>query len=79
MSTHSSTVQNDLAALIHPNTNLAQHREVGPLVIARGDGVRVFDEQGNAYIEAMSGLWSAALGFSEQRLVDAAEIGRAHV
>lgn len=72
MSTHASTVQNDLASLIHPNTNLAQHREVGPLVISRGDGVRVFDEQGNAYIEAMSGLWSVALGFSEQRLVDAA-------
>jgi len=72
MNTHSATVQNDLASLIHPNTNLAQHREVGPLVITRGDGVRVFDEQGNAYLEAMSGLWSVALGFSEQRLVDAA-------
>ncbi len=42
------------------------------MVITAGDGVQVFDEQGNAYIEAMSGLWSVALGFSEQRLVDAA-------
>lgn len=72
MNTTTSTVQNDLASLIHPNTNLAQHQELGPFVIAGGDGVRVFDEQGNTYIEAMSGLWSVALGFSEQRLVDAA-------
>lgn len=61
MSPHASTVQNDLASLIPPNTNLAQHREVGPLVITRGDGIRVFDEQGNAYIEAMSDLWSVAV------------------
>ncbi|SDY42511.1 aspartate aminotransferase family protein [Pseudomonas sp. NFIX28] len=72
MSTATSIVQNDLSSLIHPYTNLAQHQEVGPFVIAGGDGVRVFDDQGNAYIEAMSGLWSVALGFSEKRLVDAA-------
>ena len=30
------------------------------------------DSEGNKYIEAMAGLWSTALGFSEQRLVDAA-------
>ena len=72
MSNVTSTIQNDLASFIHPNTNLAQHQEIGPLVIAGGDGVRVFDEQDNAYIEAMSGLWRVALGFSEKRLVDAA-------
>ena len=72
MSNVSSIVQNDLSSLIHPYTNLAQHRETGPFVITGGDGVRVFDDQGNAYIEAMSGLWSVALGFSEQRLVNAA-------
>lgn len=72
MSTPQSIVQNDLSSLIHPYTNLAQHRETGPMVITGGEGVRVIDDQGNAYIEAMSGLWSVALGFSEQRLVDAA-------
>ncbi|WP_460248199.1 aspartate aminotransferase family protein [Pseudomonas sp. MT3] len=72
MTNVNSIVQNDLSSLIHPYTNLAQHRETGPFVITGGDGVRVFDDQGNAYIEAMSGLWSVALGFSEQRLVNAA-------
>jgi 4-aminobutyrate--pyruvate transaminase len=34
--------------------------------------VQVFDEHGKAYIEGMAGLWCASLGFSEQRLADAA-------
>ncbi|WP_296746967.1 aspartate aminotransferase family protein [Mesorhizobium sp.] len=72
MSLSNSLVEKDLSSYIHPYTNLARHQEVGPLVIGRGDGVRIIDDQGRSYIEAMSGLWSVALGFSEQRLVDAA-------
>ncbi|WP_085657104.1 aspartate aminotransferase family protein [Pseudomonas sp. B11(2017)] len=72
MNSVTSTVRDDLSALIHPYTNLALHRETGPFVITRGEGIRVFDDRGSAYIEAMSGLWSAALGFSEKRLADAA-------
>ncbi|MFJ4192469.1 aspartate aminotransferase family protein [Pseudomonas sp. NPDC089534] len=72
MNSVTSTVRDDLSALIHPYTNLALHRETGPFVITKGEDIRVFDDRGNAYIEAMSGLWSAALGFSEKRLADAA-------
>ncbi len=63
---------NDVASLIHPYTNLARHPEVGPVVMTRGDGVFVEDDQGRRYIEGMSGLWSTSLGFSERRLIDAA-------
>lgn len=42
------------------------------MVLDRGEGVYVFDTQGNRYIEGMAGLWSVAVGFHEQRLVDAA-------
>ncbi|MCQ4159062.1 aminotransferase [Roseomonas sp. GC11] len=62
----------DTASLIHPYTNLRRHAEAGPLVIRRGKGVRVQDEQGRWYLEGMAGLWSAALGFDEPRLVRAA-------
>ena len=57
---------------LHPNTDARQHERTGPLMIVRGSGVHVFDNTGKRYIEAMSGLWSAALGFSETRLADAA-------
>jgi len=62
----------DRAALFHPFTNLARHAERGPLVITHGEGVHVFDAQGRRYLEGMSGLWCATLGFSEKRLVEAA-------
>ena len=62
----------DLAHLFHPYTHLARHQTEGPLVVTRGEGVRVFDEDGRGYIEGMAGLWCAALGFSEPRLAAAA-------
>ena len=65
--------QSDVRHHLHPYTQLRQLEETGPLVIVRGEGVQVFDENGKAYIEAMAGLWCASLGFSEKRLVDAAQ------
>lgn len=62
----------DIAAHLHGYTNAKTHSDVGPLIIENGKGVHVWDNSGNQYIEAMSGLWSTALGFSEQRLVDVA-------
>lgn len=63
----------DIASVLHPYTNLAVHPAKGPLVMTRGEGVRVFDETGKDYIEGMSGLWCTSLGFSEPRLVAAAK------
>ncbi|MFM9998305.1 MAG: aminotransferase [Burkholderiaceae bacterium] len=62
----------DVAHHLHPYTQLRQLEKDGPLVIVRGEGVQVFDEHGKAYIEGMSGLWCASLGFSEKRLADVA-------
>ena len=62
----------DIRYHLHPYTDARRHQETGPLVIEKGDGIYVEDNAGNRYIEAMAGLWSVAVGFSEQRLVDAA-------
>ena len=62
----------DVEALIHPYTNLAKHREVGPVILERGRGIRVFDNRGRDYIDAMAGLWCVSLGYSEERLIEAA-------
>ena len=62
----------DVANVLHPYTNAVVHERAGPLVIERGDGIYVIDNAGNRYIEGMGGLFCASLGFSEQRLVDAA-------
>ena len=62
----------DVAYYLHPFTNLSLHEKEGPLVIVRGEGVYVYDEEGNRYIEGLGGLWCASLGFNEERLVEAA-------
>ncbi|BBK31981.1 4-aminobutyrate--pyruvate transaminase [Stella humosa] len=67
-----SASSRDVATLLHPQTNFRAHEKQGAVVIARGEGVRVFDEDGKDYIEGMAGLWCASLGFSEKRLADAA-------
>jgi len=58
---------------LHSQTNLHRHQEQGPLVITRGDGIYVVDEDEKKYIEGMSGLWCASLGFSNLRLAEAAQ------
>jgi len=62
----------DVAYVLHPYTNARRHERLGPMVIDHGKGVFVYDDQGREYIEAMSGLWSVAVGFGENRLVEAA-------
>lgn len=62
----------DIAYLVHPYTNARRHERVGPVVIDRGQGIYVYDDQGNEFIEGLAGLWSVGVGFGEQRLVEAA-------
>lgn len=42
------------------------------MILEKGDGIYVEDNNGKRYIEGLAGLWSVGVGFSEQRLVDAA-------
>lgn len=67
-----SLAARDIEYTLHPYTNLAEHEERGPLIVTRGEGVYVWDDDGNRYLEGLAGLWCAALGFSEKRLVEAA-------
>lgn len=62
----------DISYHFHGYTNAAIHADIGPMIIEKGEGIYVYDNNGNRYIEGLAGLWSAALGFSEKRLVDAA-------
>jgi 4-aminobutyrate---pyruvate transaminase len=42
------------------------------MVIEKAEGIYVYDDQGNKYLEGASGLWSAALGFGVERLAKVA-------
>jgi 4-aminobutyrate--pyruvate transaminase len=67
-----SAAARDIAHTLHPYTDLVTHQEAGPMIIARGKGVRVWDEDGKEYIESVAGLWCAALGFDNERLAKVA-------
>ena len=58
----------DLEHLLHPVTNLKAHRENGPVVHMRAEGVYLWDNQGRQYIEGLAGLWCTALGYGEEEL-----------
>ncbi|MCW2237863.1 aspartate aminotransferase family protein [Azospirillum canadense] len=67
-----SAASRDKAYFLHPYTNLHLHETQGPLIVERGDGVRVYDDSGKEYIEGLASLWCVSLGWGEERLVEAA-------
>jgi 4-aminobutyrate--pyruvate transaminase len=72
MSLTTPAARRDLIFHLHPSSNLRSVQTEGPLVITRGEGVYVYDDEGRRYLEGMAGLWCASLGFSERRLAEAA-------
>lgn len=59
-----------MGAVLYPTTNLTA---VEQLIIARAEGVYVYDTAGKQYLEGMSGLWCAALGYGNTELIACAE------
>ncbi len=68
-----STAARDIASVLHPYTDQRAHAVNGPVVMSSGNGVRVTDDAGKSYIDVVAGLWCASLGFSNERLIKAAE------
>lgn len=62
----------DIAALIHPQTNLRKHLESGPSIFTRGENVYIYDDAGTKFLEGAAGLWCASLGFGVERLAKVA-------
>jgi 4-aminobutyrate--pyruvate transaminase len=67
-----SIAARDLKHILHPLTDLAQHRADGPLVIARGKGIFAYDESGKDYIEGFGAAACLALGYGDEELIEAA-------
>jgi len=65
-------VEKDKAHLLHPVSNLKEMREHGPLILARGEGIYLWDTDGKQYIDAFAGLWNVNVGHGRQVLADAA-------
>lgn len=46
--------------------------DYGPAIVNRGKGPYVYNQRGKQFINANSGLWNVALGYSREELVEAA-------
>ena len=57
-----------MTSIIYPTTNLKQ---VEQLNIVKGEGIYVYDDVGNKYLEGLAGLWCASLGYGNEELIDA--------
>ena len=57
-----------MAPVIYPTTNLTATEQ---MCLDRGEGIYVFDSEGNRYIEGLAGLWCTSLGYSNTDVIDA--------
>ena len=57
---------------LHPFTDTKALNAKGARMITRGEGVYIWDSEGNRMIDGMAGLWCVNLGYNRQELVDAA-------
>ncbi len=58
----------DKAHLLHPVSNLRHIQQHGALPIARGQGVHVWDTDGNRYLDGFAGLWNVNVGHGRKEL-----------
>lgn len=69
---HNRTLEEiDRESVFHPFTALAQHNETGPRIMIRGEGVRLFDNHGRSYVDALAGLWCVNVGYGRKEIADA--------
>ncbi len=52
----------------HPFTQMLGFREEDPLIISRGEGVYLYDIQGNRYLDGVSSLWTNLHGHRRREL-----------
>lgn len=71
MSKNQSLLKRSLASVWHPCTQM-KHHETYPLIpIAHGEGVWLFDADGNRYLDAVSSWWVNLFGHNNPRIKDA--------
>ena len=59
------------ATSLQPFTGIPQTQGVGPRVIVRGKGMRVWDSDGKEYLDMMAGLWCVDIGYGREEMADA--------
>ena len=61
----------DAAHYLHPFTDHAALKAKGVRVMVRGEGIYLWDSEGNKILDGMSGLWCVNVGYGRTRISDA--------
>ena len=61
----------DSAHYLHPFTDHAALAAKGARVMVKGEGIWLWDSEGNRILDGMSGLWCVNIGYGRQRMSDA--------
>lgn len=60
--------QRDLNYIWHPCSQMKDYEEFPPIVIKRGEGIYLIDENGKRYIDAVSSWWVNLFGHANERI-----------
>lgn len=63
--------QMDHAHTLHPWTNFGPFEKQGSLVIARGEGCYLWDQEGKRYLDAVGGMWCTNIGLGRREMAQA--------
>jgi adenosylmethionine---8-amino-7-oxononanoate aminotransferase len=66
-----SYVEKDLKYIWHPCSQMKDYEELNPIVIEKGEGVWLYDIDGNRYLDCISSWWTNTLGHSNKRINEA--------
>ena len=70
MTTKEEWIEKDLKYVWHPDTQMKQYEgaDFKPILIERGEGIYLYDADGNKYIDAVSSWWVNTLGHSNPKI-----------
>ena len=63
--------QLDQSHHLHPFTDFGNYAKEGGRIISRAEHIYIYDSDGNAMLDGMSGLWCCNLGYSQKAIVEA--------
>ena len=68
---HSLAWENDRRHCLHPFQHFASFDEEGSLVMNRGQGCYITDEDGKQYFDAIGGMWCTNIGLGREEMAEA--------
>ena len=65
--------RHDVEHFWHPSKQMAEYTEDSSLIIDRASDYRIWDVDGNEYVDGNSSVWCVNFGYSQNRIINAVE------